>query len=89
MKKIWLFCLSFALMTLSIVIFCAPNTLGQSQGQEVKPYVVAELPNGSKLYKLVHQGCELFYVAGSVGHTGELMKEWNTPVALTTGRGCR
>jgi hypothetical protein len=47
--------------------------------EEVKPYVFADLPNG-RIYKAVHEGCELFIVeAGPSAYT----------YAIATGRGCK
>ena len=52
--------------------------------QEVAPYEFAELPdaNNVKVYKLVHQGCEIFVV---------YHKEWKyaDTVGIATGRGCK
>jgi hypothetical protein len=51
--------------------------------QEVAPYKVTDIPQegGLKLYKLVHQGCELFVLHQYNGH--------DDSIALATGRGCK
>jgi cbb3-type cytochrome oxidase cytochrome c subunit len=44
--------------------------------QEIKPYVFAELPHG-RIYKAIHEGCELYIVESENGYT------------IATGRGCK
>lgn len=36
-----------------------------------------------KVFKMIHAGCEIFVAQGHWGSGG------NTPVAITTGRGCK
>lgn len=59
------------------------------EANEAKPYVFADLPHG-RIYKAVHQGCEIFVVesdinipAGSYG-----MANGQHAYSITTGRGC-
>jgi len=59
--------------------------------QEVKPYVFAELPHG-RIYKTVHEGCELFIVEteshGTMSGGSFATFEGHT-YAIATGRGCK
>lgn len=54
--------------------------------KEVRPYAFAELPNGTIVYKTVHEGCEL-YIAQN--YVGQLNHADSVSVAITTGRGCK
>lgn len=43
-----------------------------------------------EVYKMIHYGCEIFVAVGSNGNVaGKLTGEYATPVAITTGRGCK
>lgn len=66
-----------------IMFLCAycdgPSTEAQAPS-EVKPYAFADIPGG-EVYKLVHEGCELYIVLDSA---------YNNPsVSITTGHGCK
>lgn len=52
----------------------------QDKQSDVAPYLVSNGIQNADVYKLVHQGCELFVV---VGHGAP----WT--VAVATGRGCK
>jgi hypothetical protein len=55
------------------------------QVQEVKPYVFADLPHG-RIYKTVHEGCELYIVEADVVYgTGGSSHAYD----ITAGRGCK
>jgi hypothetical protein len=58
--------------------------------QEVKPYVFATLPHG-RVYKTVHEGCELFITESDVNIPGGQYGFANGTefYAVTTGRGCK
>lgn len=55
----------------------------ESSPKEIAPYKFAELPHGSEVYKIVHQGCELFVVENYT------MSHGAVTAAITTGRGCK
>jgi hypothetical protein len=56
-----------------------------SEFNEVKPYVFAELPHG-RIYKTVHEGCELYVAESDVAH----VNDWDAhSYTITTGRGCK
>jgi len=57
----------------------------QSQ-QEVSPYVFATTPDGTQVFKMVHQGCELFVAER---HKVEIKYGDAVSVSITTGRGCK
>lgn len=56
--------------------------------QDIPPYEFAHIPVefhavDVKVYKVVHQGCELFVATnGAMGHEA-------ASIAITTGRGCK
>jgi hypothetical protein len=54
--------------------------------QEVAPYLAKETPSGTRIYKTVHQGCEL-YIAENI-HT-QFNYADTVAVSITTGRGCK
>jgi hypothetical protein len=56
---------------------------GNTQTGDVPPYKFAETPEGVKLYKTVHQGCEIFLAVGTQGYYGQ-----QSP-AIALGRGCK
>lgn len=55
--------------------------------KEVKPYAFAALPYGGKIYKAVHEGCELFIVEGY--QRVPAAPDYGGNYAIATGRGCR
>jgi hypothetical protein len=55
--------------------------------QEVKPYVFAELPHG-RIYKTVHEGCELYIVENDMQTDYRNIAEQHI-YAIAAGRGCR
>lgn len=54
-----------------------------AQNQEVAPYKVSELPAEPGVFKLVHQGCEIFVV-----HDNRSWHKENS-VGIALGRGCK
>lgn len=54
--------------------------------QDVAPYEFGKTPDGTKIYKAVHQGCELFIAENykfQMNHGDAIA------VSITTGRGCK
>ena len=68
-----------------VLIFATHKAVKAQEVKEVKPYAFAELPNGTHVYKLVHEGCEL-YVAQN--YVGQINHADSVGIAITTGRGC-
>lgn len=56
------------------------------QVKSFPPYLLFELPDGSKVYKAMDQGCELF-IAERYHH--EMKYGSTVAVSITTGRGCK
>ena len=75
------------LLLLYATIFSKNRTHADDQ-QEVKPYVFAELPHG-RIYKTVHEGCELFIVESDIPTLANQPGEQFHHYGIATGRGCR
>jgi len=92
LAKVAVLLLAFLWMLVCIALaihFGQRSLVHAQETQEVKPYVFAELPHG-RIYKTVHEGCELFIV--------ETRSDWEMAYrdtnstynyAITTGRGCK
>jgi hypothetical protein len=65
--------------------FQPPSGASVMEFQEVKPYVFAELPHG-RIYKTVHEGCELYVVENDFYTYGARDQH---QYAITSGRGCK
>lgn len=66
------------------------NTVGNAQTADIAPYQFGSMKSPSgievRLFKTVHQGCELFVAIGD----GVYVAGGNSAsVAMTTGRGCK
>jgi hypothetical protein len=63
------------------------ETVRAMENQEVKPYVFAELPHG-RIYKTVHEGCELYIVENDMtGTAGQ--NAYEHFYSISSGRGCK
>lgn len=62
------------------------RTVEAQSPQEVAPYVFATTPDGTNVFKMVHQGCELFLAER---HKSEIKYGDAVSVSITTGRGCK
>jgi hypothetical protein len=81
-------CLTIAMLSKSKASAMEQIASGTSTGttaDEVKPYVFAELPHG-RIYKAVHQGCELFISESDYFYAGGVMNQHQ--YTIVTGRGC-
>lgn len=86
MKQIFVVVATIALI---ILVIAAERGIEKSEAQspkDIAPYKIAELPEGSVVYKLVHQGCELFVVER---YHVELKYGNAVAASITTGRGCK
>jgi cbb3-type cytochrome oxidase cytochrome c subunit len=65
-------------------------TAAAQETEEVKPYVFAELPHG-RIYKAVHEGCEIFIVESDIAIPGgqSAQRYGTTAYSIATGRGCK
>jgi hypothetical protein len=63
----------------------AKRTHADDSPKEVKPYLVGETPGATKIYKLVHQGCEIFIAENFPIQ----FQPTAVSVSITTGRGCK
>jgi hypothetical protein len=65
------------------------HTAQAQDTQEIKPYVFAQLPHG-RIYKTVHEGCELF-ITETESHWDMAYRDTQTTYsyAVATGRGCK
>lgn len=52
----------------------------QEPKREIQPYAFADVEENVRVYKVVHEGCELYIVVNNNGHDS---------VGITTGRGCK
>jgi hypothetical protein len=75
-----------ALVDVLCVHIYAKHVRADEEQREVAPYKFADLPHG-RIYKAVHEGCELFISEGQMRVTGAADSGYFYTVA--TGRGCR
>ena len=80
-----------ALMIFAMCSYIARHPVQAQESNEVAPYKFADLPHG-RIYKAIHQGCEIFIVENDVqlpgGNYGVLSYPQHS-YAVATGRGCR
>jgi hypothetical protein len=76
----------FALVAGLIYDRVAQRLHAQERQEEIPPYKFADLPHG-RIYKAVHEGCELFIVEGEMRVSGA--DDAGHFYAIATGRGCR
>jgi hypothetical protein len=86
---VWLF-FAFVLLFSFGAGLIARRRVNASEFNEVKPYVFAELPHG-RIYKTVHEGCELYVVESDVTiPSGQYGMPFGTEVySITAGKGCK
>lgn len=86
MRKLALVVLVAAVLMNAFVMWSQKGQAKAQAPQTVAPYKVADLPNAEGVFKLVHQGCEIFVVrqyVTQVNH-GDMVS-----VGIATGRGCK
>jgi hypothetical protein len=85
MKNVWRTLAVLAVLVGASLMLPGPKA---QSAQEVAPYEFAHIPVefhavDVKVYKVVHQGCEIFVATnGAMGHEA-------ASIAIATGRGCK
>lgn len=58
----------------------------QPQPKSYAPYEIGVLPDGSHVYKMNDQGCEIYVVENL---HGQMQRSDSIAVGIATGRGCK